>query len=116
MRWTVRQILRLRDRAPRLVVLSTRSSVAGLPAGRFGRLSLARAVLVAGSETILAAIRPVDDRLTAILMSNLYQRMAEGLSPESALVRVERDGMGMSNRSPSNPASAFEALARARRD
>jgi len=60
----------------RLVVISacqsTQSTIAGLP---HEELSLATAMLAAGSACTIASLWPVDDLATALLMTHLYQEL-----------------------------------------
>lgn len=72
----------------RLVVLSACETGRGfLQGGEY--LGLARSFLLAGAQSIIASYWVVDDMVTAELMSNFYQGLADGLSPCAALRQAQ---------------------------
>lgn len=108
--WTVGSIARLGERAPRLVVLSSCLSAYGARTGGRGSLSLASAFLAAGSETVIASIRPVDDRATAEFMTALHRELASGSSPAAALRRARGEFGKLATPGSPNPASSFVVI------
>jgi CHAT domain-containing protein len=68
------EISRLSIRAS-LVGLSACSTALGRNAGGEGLLGLAHAFLGAGARSVLASLWPVDDRSTAVLMTQFYRRI-----------------------------------------
>jgi CHAT domain-containing protein/tetratricopeptide (TPR) repeat protein len=71
---------------PRLVVVSAcqgaQSEIAGLPDEA---VSIGAALLAAGAACAIAALWPVHDAATALLMVRLYEHLDEGLEPPDAL-------------------------------
>jgi CHAT domain-containing protein len=60
------------SRSPATVVLSGCDTATTRPT-RVADMSLARAFLLAGAETVVASSRPVDDKLAAELVSRAYE-------------------------------------------
>lgn len=88
-RLTLEDVLLL-QRAPRWVVLSgcdTARTASGPSTAH--TVGLAHAFLAAGTVTAIAATRPVDDRLAAELMRDLYRRWRAGAPPPSALQQAQ---------------------------
>ncbi len=100
--------------APRWVVLSgcetggrvSRGHGAGSPAST---MSLARAFLVAGSEEVVAAVRPVDDHEAAALVKALYEHWNPSVSLAEALRAAQLD---LRANDPEADWSAFRAFVR----
>lgn len=91
----VHEILGLRLQAG-LVTLSACDT--GLGSGYFARLpagdefiSLTRAFLLAGSQSVLATLWEVDDRSTVELMEGFYARLERAGGRAAALVQVQRE-------------------------
>ena len=53
-------------------------------------LGLTWACLAAGAQSVIAALWPVDDAVTAQLMARFYRDLARGMDPEAALSRARR--------------------------
>lgn len=108
-RFTLEDVLLL-EHAPRWVVLSgcdtarteTSRSVAE-------SLGLAQAFLVAGSEGVLAAARPVDDRLAAELVEEFYRSWVGGNPPRTALRSAQ---LTLRQKDPSSDWSSFRWIVR----
>jgi CHAT domain-containing protein len=81
-------------RPPRAVVLS--ACDAGLTGVRSGEevQGLVAALLALGTGTVIAAVAPVADDLTAGFALELHACLAAGLPPASALARVQQDWAG----------------------
>lgn len=69
----------------RLVTLSACRSALGLPVPGEGHVGLASAFLVAGAQSVLVSVWPVNDRATALLMSRFYAGLAAGAEPAASL-------------------------------
>lgn len=108
--WTVRSIAGLGSLAPRVVVLSSCLSAYGARTGGRGSLSLASAFLAAGSETVVASIRPVDDRATAEFMTAFHRELARGSTPAAALRRARGEFAKQGTPGKAGPASSFVVI------
>lgn len=75
----------------RLVTLSACDSGGGRLRAREGIVGLARAFLEAGAEAVLASLWPVDDAVTAHLMTGFYRRLVAGESRIEAFAGARRD-------------------------
>lgn len=84
------QLAGMNLRGTQLVVLSTCSSGLGEVLRTQGVYGAQRALLIAGAETVVTSLWPVDDRATAVLMSDFYQRLLAGESRRSALRNAAR--------------------------
>lgn len=84
------QLAGMNPRGTQLVVLSTCSSGLGEVLRTQGVYGAQRALLIAGAETVVTSLWPVDDRATAVLMSDFYQRLLAGESRRSALRNAAR--------------------------
>ena len=108
--WTVRSIAGLGSLAPQVVVLSSCLSAYGARTGGRGSLSLASAFIAAGSETVVASIRPVDDRATAEFMTAFHRELARGSTPAAALRRARGEFAKQGTTGKSGPASSFVVI------
>ncbi|MCH9648985.1 MAG: CHAT domain-containing protein [Deltaproteobacteria bacterium] len=108
-RFTLEDVLLLED-APRWVVLSG-CDTARTDANRSvaESLGLAQAFLVAGSEGVLAAVRPVDDRLASELVQEFYQYWVAGSRPSEALRSAQ---LALRSNNPSSDWSSFRWIVR----
>src|SRR5262249_713554 len=98
-------------RVPSRVVLSGCETAQSSGAAGPISLGIAQAFLAAGSETAIAAMRPVDDRDTMLLMEDLYTELAAKRSGDLAdALRAAQ--MQATTRLPLTTWSAFRALAR----
>jgi CHAT domain-containing protein len=83
----------------RLLVLSAcqtalgSGAIADVPAGD-DWVGLVRAFLGAGAQNVIATLWPVEDRSTARLMGQLYQRLHAGTREVSALAGAQREMLG----------------------
>jgi CHAT domain-containing protein len=69
-----------------LVVLSACDTALGKDIKGEGLVGLTRGFMSAGSSSVVASLWKVDDRATAVLMTDFYQAMLEdGLPPAAAL-------------------------------
>ncbi|MEM1182963.1 MAG: CHAT domain-containing protein, partial [Acidobacteriota bacterium] len=92
-RLTVADILAL-ERAPRHVVLSACETAKSTPGGQVESVTgLAQAFLTAGSRSVVAAVRPVEDRTAAALVRRYYAAFLAGASPPEALRQAQLDLM-----------------------
>jgi CHAT domain-containing protein len=74
------------DLAAELTVLSACQTALGKDIKGEGVVGLAYSFMSAGSKSVVASLWKVDDRATAILMSNFYKSMLrEGVPPVAAL-------------------------------
>ncbi|WP_437677901.1 CHAT domain-containing protein [Sorangium sp. So ce131] len=84
---TVRDVLALAQ-VPAHVVLSGCDTARTAPEARAAGLGLGQAFVVAGAESVIAAVRPIDDRMAERLMGALYNTShaspTSRASPESA--------------------------------
>ncbi len=87
-RLTVGDVLTL-EAVPREVVLSGCETARAARAGGADSLGLAHAFLVAGSRSVLAATRPVDDATAFALVSAFYRERSRGAPPALALRRAQ---------------------------
>jgi len=78
----------------RLVVLSSCESAAGRTNLGEGVAGLSTAFLAAGVPAVVATLWPVEDRVTADLMSRLYDQLARGRSAAEALRRAQLEVRG----------------------
>jgi CHAT domain-containing protein len=86
---TADRIVRIALRA-RLVTLSACETARGAVRGREGVIGLARSLLMAGAQAVVASHWAVDDGSTERLMSRFYRRLARGEEPAMALSRARR--------------------------
>ena len=100
----------LLEHPPRWVVLSgcdtARTAKASTVANTIG---LAQAFLAAGTETVIAAVRPVDDRLAADLVDSLYPAWLEGVTPAAALRQAQ---LALRRQQPAVDWSSFRLIER----
>ncbi|MEO1085724.1 MAG: CHAT domain-containing protein, partial [Acidobacteriota bacterium] len=88
-RLTVADILAL-ERAPRHVVLSACETAKSTPGGQVESVTgLAHAFLTAGSRSVVAAVRPVEDRTAATLVRHYYAAWSKGAPPPEALRQAQ---------------------------
>lgn len=78
------------DCPARLVVLSACDTATGELDLAEGLMSLARAFLCAGAESVCGSYWPVDDDATAFLMSSLYTAILGGVSRSESLWRAQK--------------------------
>lgn len=104
-RLTLGDILAL-GRAPAEVVLSSCESARGAGTEVAG-LGLAQAFLVAGSERVIAALRPVGDRDTAVLFRRLY---ASSGSSSGLAARLRRAQLAWRESDPAADWASFRVL------
>jgi tetratricopeptide (TPR) repeat protein len=97
------------QQVPRHAVLAACSGSAATIEAAPETLSLAHALLSRGSESVVAAPRPVDDRLAAALSTQLHRRRLDGASLESAFVDSQRQ---LQREQPQSDWSAFRLYAR----
>ncbi|MDQ3769495.1 MAG: CHAT domain-containing protein, partial [Actinomycetota bacterium] len=87
---TIEELTAIDELQPRLVVVSAcqgaQSELAGLPEEA---LSIGAALLAAGAAGAIAALWPVHDAATALLMVRLYEHLDEGIEPPEALRRAQ---------------------------
>jgi len=83
-RLSLYEIVGMKLRA-RLVVLSACETGLGRLAGGDEITGLARTLLAAGSDTVVASLWQVSDDSTSMLMQEFYRRMAGGLPPAAAM-------------------------------
>ena len=86
---TAREISRLDLRSVSLVVLSACQTGLGTVTGD-GVFGLQRSFKKAGCQTLLMSLWKVDDRATAMLMENFYQRLTEGHTAQQALHQAQQ--------------------------
>jgi CHAT domain-containing protein len=97
------EIYRLHLRS-RLVVLSSCESATGTRDVGEGPMSLARAFLFAGSQSVVATLWKVQDEATGEFMTKFYRHMLrEKLSPSEALAETQFEFRHHSNRNYRNP-------------
>lgn len=109
-RLSVGDILAL-ERAPRLVVLSG-CETGRAAAGAVESIGLAQAFLVAGSAQVIAAVRPVEDRLAEKLFAELYgdgEGRSEG-APTDAAVLLRQAQLRWRERFPKSDWASFRVL------
>lgn len=87
-RFTLGDVLAL-DRAPAEVVLSSCEAARAVHDGGAANLGLAQAFVVAGSERVIAALRPVGDRVTAGFFRELYGILSPSVDLAEALRRAQ---------------------------
>jgi len=80
--WEVMMQMRLRAH---LVVLSACDTAGGRESAGEGMLGLTHAFHYAGAPQVMAALWPVSDQATAVLMRSFYERIALGEAPDAAL-------------------------------
>jgi CHAT domain-containing protein len=68
-----------------LVVLSACQTALGKDVRGEGLVGLTQAFLVGGSSSVLVSLWKVDDRASAVLMTQFYRYLVEGLPPAAAL-------------------------------
>jgi CHAT domain-containing protein len=86
---TAREISRTDLRSVNLVVLSACQTGLGTITGD-GVFGLQRSFKKAGCETLLMSLWKVDDRATAMLMENFYQRLTEGHTMQASLHMAQK--------------------------
>jgi CHAT domain-containing protein len=77
-----------------LVVLAACRSHVGRLVRAEGLLGLSRAFIHAGARAVVATAWSVPDRETAWLMRRFYTALADGLAPDEALRRAQREAIG----------------------
>jgi CHAT domain-containing protein len=85
-----REILGLHLNAD-LVVLSACETAVGHLQGEEGIANLARAFLIAGSESVISSLWPIDDTYSLFLMKRFYTHLRNGVSEAEALRLSETD-------------------------
>lgn len=80
---TIVDVLAL-ERVPRWVVLSGCETGKSAP-GPVENLGLAQSFLVKGAESVIAALRPVDDELAARFMTHYYNAWLDGVPQREAV-------------------------------
>ena len=75
---TALEVAALDLRGTELVVLSACDTARGDLGGGEGVLGLHRAFLVAGAQTVVSTLWPVDDAATAAFMRRYYERLGRG--------------------------------------
>lgn len=95
--------------APPVVVLSGCDTARAADTARASGLGLAQAFVVAGAGAVIAAARPVNDRLAARIMGWLYEAAGDGASFDapSALRRAQ---LAAADEAPSADWASFRAL------
>lgn len=86
---TAREISRTDLRSVNLVVLSACQTGLGTVTGD-GVFGLQRSFKKAGCQTLLMSLWKVDDRATAMLMENFYQRLTEGHTMQASLHMAQK--------------------------
>ncbi|MCR4612614.1 MAG: CHAT domain-containing protein [Bacteroidaceae bacterium] len=86
---TAREISRTDLRSVHLVVLSACQTGLGTITGD-GVFGLQRSFKKAGCQTLLMSLWKVDDRATAMLMENFYQRLTEGHTMQESLHMAQK--------------------------
>lgn len=59
-----------------------------------GSIGIARLLVDEGVDTVIAAVRPIDDRRSIRFQTDLYRALAAGLAPDRALVEAQREALG----------------------
>ena len=77
--------------APTYAVLSGCETGLADPGSHAGGMSLAHALLVAGSSAVIATDAAVDDRFAATLTPTVIAALADGVAPDEALRRAQRE-------------------------
>ena len=95
-------------RAPHRLVLSSCESGRAVPAGADELLGLASSMMPMGTVGIVAAVVPVNDRVTPGIMDSLHERVAQGAGFPDAL-RLAR--MAVATDDPATLATACSFLA-----
>ncbi len=104
---TVADVLAL-ERVPRWVVLSGCETGRSSPGVSVESASgLAQAFLTTGSHSVVAAVRPVEDRLAAELVSHFYHAWLGGEIPSQALRRAQ---LALRDQHPAEDWASFRLL------
>lgn len=98
------------DRAPHRLVLSACESGRAAPAGADELLGLASSLMPKGTVGIVAAIVPVDDRVTPSIMGSLHRCVAGGAGFADALRLAQADAAATGNPVALATACSFIAL------
>jgi CHAT domain-containing protein len=106
-RLTLGDVLTLR-RVPRWVVLSACDAGRSSQQAPVEGIGLAQAFLLAGSQAVIAATRPVADRAARDLLSDLYRGWRPGTDLASQLQRAE---LACHRRDPKADCASFRLLA-----
>ena len=85
-----REILALHLNAD-LVVLSACDTAVGHLQGEEGIENLARAFLIAGSESVVSTLWPIDDTYSLFLMKHFYTHLRDGATEAQALRLSQMD-------------------------
>lgn len=88
--WQVREIRKTRLQAE-LVTLSACDTGVGRLEGEEGVENLVRAFFLAGAQSVVSTLWPVEDQSTATLMTAFYQYLGEGLDKAMALREAKLD-------------------------
>lgn len=80
--------------AAALVVLSACDLADGGDLESLGSIGIARLLVDEGVDTVIAAVRPIDDRPSIRFQTDLYRALAAGLAPDRALVEAQREALG----------------------
>jgi CHAT domain-containing protein len=105
---TVAEVLSLRLTAD-LVVLSACETGTGEPVGGDELLGLGRALLAAGARAAIVSLWPVDDEVSAVLMTDFHLARAGGLATADALRHAVAQ---LRRRDPHEVRQEFRRLAR----
>ena len=106
-RFTLGDVLALGDRAPAEVVLSSCESAVTAISGGVANLGLAQAFIAAGSERVVAAMRPVGDQDTAAFFRQLY---GEGVAPLNLAEALRRTQLAWRHHVPGADWASFRLL------
>ena len=74
-----------------LVVLSACETQLGAQSRGDDIVGLSRAFIYAGTPSVVGSLWSVNDRATAVLMTALYQRLAEGMNKAEALQAAQAE-------------------------
>jgi hypothetical protein len=98
------------DRGPHRLVLSACESARATPAGADELLGLASSLMPMGTAGIVAAVVPVSDRVTPVVMGSLHYAVARGAGFPGALRRARADAVISGDPAVLATACSFVAL------
>jgi CHAT domain-containing protein/tetratricopeptide (TPR) repeat protein len=86
-------IARMRLNRTAVVILAACDTAIGDVEGNEGPISITRSFLAAGVPSVVAALRPIDDREAALFFPRVHEALARGDDPATALCAAQRESI-----------------------
>jgi CHAT domain-containing protein/tetratricopeptide (TPR) repeat protein len=106
---TAAEVGNLNLKGTELVVVSACQSAIGTESEGDGILGLGRGFFRAGAKQVIMSLAEVEDRETAVFMTQFYARLSRGESPARALAEVQRERIVSARVESAGAAAVFAA-------